>query len=81
MPKLLIPDIDPATIALLRERARRHAHSVETEAKAILAEALQPSSTDPADPWAAVNAMREELARCGREFPDSTPLLREDRDR
>jgi len=78
---LVIPDIDSATLALLRERARRHAQSVESEAKAILAEALRPASADPADPWAAVNAMREELARCGREFPDSTPLLREDRDR
>ena len=79
MSELLIPNIDPATLALLRERAKHHAHSVETEAKAILAEALQPSSS--ADPWGAVNAMREGLARSGREFPDSTPLLREDRDR
>jgi plasmid stability protein len=78
MPELLITDIDAATLALLHQRASHHAHSVETEAKAILAEALQPSS---ADPWGAVNAMREELARSGREFPDSTPLLREDRDR
>jgi plasmid stability protein len=79
MPELLIPDIDPATLELLRQRADRHAHTVETEAKAILAEALQPTASN--DPWAAVNAMREQLARSGRGFPDSTPLLREDRDR
>lgn len=79
MPEIVIPDIDPATLELLRQRADRHAHTVETEAKAILAEALQ--APDSGDPWAAVNAMREELARSGREFPDSTPLLREDRDR
>lgn len=78
MPELVIPDIDHATLELLRERAAHHAHTVETEAKAILAEALQPPSDDP---WAAVNALREELARSGREFPDSTPLVREDRDR
>ena len=79
MPEIVIPDIDPATLGLLRERAERHAQSVETEARAILAEALHsPASSDP---WAAVNAMREELARSGREFPDSTPLVREDRDR
>ena len=78
MPELVIPDIDPATLDLLRQRAAHTAHSVETEAKAILAAALQPSL---ADPWAAVNAIREELARSGREFPDSTPLVREDRDR
>ena len=78
MSDLVIFDIDPSTLDLLRERAAHHAHSTEAEAKAILAEALQPSS---ADSWAAINAMREELARSGREFPDSTPLLREDRDR
>jgi hypothetical protein len=33
------------------------------------------------NPWAAINALREELARSGREFPDSTPLIREDRER
>ncbi len=79
MAELVIPDIDPATLELLRERADRHAQTVETEARAILAEALQPPVSN--DPWAVVNAMREDLARSGREFPDSTPLLREDRDR
>ena len=78
MPELVIPDIDPTTLDLLRQRAAHHAHTVETEAKAILSAALQ---LPPADPWAAINSVREELARSGREFPDSTPLLREDRDR
>jgi hypothetical protein len=40
--------------------------------------ALQPSRQDP---WAVMNSLRDELARSGREFPDSTPLIREDRDR
>ncbi len=79
MPELTIPDIDPATQELLRHRADSHAQTVETEAKVILAEALRAPKSG--DPWAAVNATREELARSGREFPDSTPLLREDRDR
>lgn len=79
MPELVIPNVDPATLELLRQRADRHAHTVETEARAILAEALQPPASS--DAWAGINAMREELARSGREFPDSTPLLREDRDR
>ena len=78
MQQLIIPDIDDRTLERLRQRAAAHDQPVEVEAKAILAEALQ---TGSADPWAAVNAMREELARSGREFPDSTPLIREDRDR
>jgi plasmid stability protein len=79
MPQLVIPDIDDGTLKRLRERAIHHAQSVEVEAKAILAGALQ--SPVLADPWTAINIMREDLARSGREFPDSTPLLREDRDR
>lgn len=37
--------------------------------------------TPPSDTWAVINALREELARSGRVFPDSTPLIREDRER
>jgi plasmid stability protein len=73
----MIPDIDAGTWERLRERAERHKQPVEVEAKVILAEALQTAS----DPWATINAMREELARSGRQFPDSTSLIREDRDR
>ena len=79
MPQLVIPDIDHSTLELLRQRAADHAQSVEIEAKAILAGALQPPAGN--DPWAPINAMRENLARSGRDFPDSTPLVREDRDR
>ncbi len=78
MPQLVIPDIDNSTLELLRQRAADHAQSVEIEAKAILAGALQPPAGNP---WAAINAMRENLARSGREFPDSAPSVREDRDR
>jgi plasmid stability protein len=79
MPQLVIPDIDEATLELLRERAIHHAQSVEVEAKAIIAGALQ--AARPADPWSAINAMRDDLARSGQAFPDSTPRVREDRDR
>jgi plasmid stability protein len=79
MPQLVIPDIDDTTLALLRQRAADHAQSVEIEVKVILSGALQPPADR--DPWAAVNAMRANLALSGREFPDSTPLVREDRDR
>ena len=34
-----------------------------------------------ADPWAAINALRQRLAASGLVFPDSTELVREDRDR
>jgi plasmid stability protein len=78
MPQLLIPDIDDSTLERLRQRAANHDQPVEAEAKAILAEALQ---TRGVDSWAIVNALREQLARSGRAFPDSASLIREDRDR
>lgn len=78
MPQLIIPDIDEETLNRLTERASQHVQSVAGEAKAILADALQPSR--PVDAWSALNAMREQLAKSGRQFPDSTPLVREDRD-
>ena len=78
MPDLIIHDIDPAIFELLRQQADRHANTIEAEVKAILTEALRPANYDP---WAKTNALCEELARSGREFTDSTPLIREDRDR
>lgn len=44
---------------------------------------LQPKQAPvpPADPWAAVNALRQRLAATGRVFTDSAELVREDRDR
>ena len=78
MSHLVIPDLDDATLARLRARAARHGRTVETEARAILADAVP---VVPAAQWAAINALREELAAGGRSFPDSTELIREDRAR
>jgi plasmid stability protein len=76
MSQLVIPDVDDATLARLRERAARHGRTVETEVQAILAEALASS-----DPWAGADAIFGELAASGRAFSDSAELIREDRDR
>jgi plasmid stability protein len=78
MPQLLIPDVETAIWEQLRERASRHGRTVETEAKAILTQALRPAE---ADPWSAVDAIRQRLAATGRDFSDSVELLREDRQR
>ncbi len=78
MPSLLIPEVEMGLLEQLRERASRHGHTVETEAKAILTEALAPSA---ANPWSAVDAIRQRLETTGRDFSDSVELLREDRQR
>jgi plasmid stability protein len=79
MSQLVIPDLDDAVLARLRDRAALRGRTVETEAKVILAEALPPAV--PPAQWAAINALRDELAGSGRLFPDSTDSIREDRDR
>lgn len=78
MSALVIPDLDEATFTRLRERATTHGRTAEAEAREILAATLQAPA---ADPWAAINAFRERLAGSGRNFTDSTELIREDRDR
>jgi plasmid stability protein len=78
MPELRIADLDQPVFDRLRERAKAHGRSPEAEARTILQNAL--TETAP-DPWAVINTLREELARSGRAYPDSTELIREDRQR
>ena len=73
---IVISDLDDTTLTRLRDRAVRHGRSVETEAKAILT-----SAVGSADPWAAADAIFDELAATGRTFSDSADLIREDRER
>lgn len=78
MPQSLTLEILDAAAQRLRERAARNSRTAESEAALLLTEALL---ADESDPWAAVDALREDLAASGRVFPDSTPLIREDRER
>ena len=76
MSQLLIPDLDEQTLARLRDRAARHGRTAETEAKAILSDALPATNS-----WSGADAIFAELTASGRAFSDSVELLREDRDR
>jgi len=76
MAKILIRDLDDEIVKRLKERARQHGRSLQGEAKLILTQAAGLSLNEVrqlACQW------RERLA--GREFPDSTDLVREDRQR
>jgi plasmid stability protein len=78
MSQLLIPDVDPAMLTQLQQRAAQHGRTLEDEARTILeraAEAPSPSA------WTEVDAIRQQLAASGRQFSDSAELVREDRDR
>jgi len=76
MSRVLISDLDSASLARLKQRAARHGRSIECEAAAILSQAL-----GAADSWSRTSELRDELARSGRQFPDSTDLIREVRAR
>ncbi len=78
MSSILIPDVKDSTLSQLRERATAHGRTPEAEAKAILEELLGEPQVSI---WERVNAFRHQLAASGRSFDDSTPLLREDRER
>lgn len=78
MSQLLISDLDPEKLALLRQRASQHGRSLEDEAKSILEQAAEGALPLV---WAGVDAVRQQIASSGRHFTDSAELLREDRNR
>ena len=76
MARILIRDLDDETVRRLKERAQRHGRSLQGEAKLILTRAAGLSFNEArrlAREW------HEKLV--GRELPDSTELVREDRQR
>ncbi len=76
MARILIRDLDDETVERLKERARRHGRSLQGEAKLILTHAAGMSFSDArklAQQW------HKKLA--GRALPDTTDLIRQDRQR
>ena len=76
MARILIRDLDDETVKRLKERARRHGRSLQGEAKLILTHAAGMSFRDArklAQQW------HKKLA--GRKLPDTTDLIRQDRQR
>lgn len=77
MAQVLIRNLNPETIQLYKERARRKGHSLQTELKAVLEregkmtmEEFRRSATE----------LRERIAARGIPQGDSSDLIREDRD-
>jgi plasmid stability protein len=77
MAKVLVRDLDPAVVERLKARAAEHGRSLQKELKAVLEEAAARPT------WAEARAAAERVRQMldGREFSDSTLLVREDRDR
>jgi len=79
MGNILIRNVADATTAELKKRAKTAGKSLNDIAREALDAAAKPSK---AEIWAAADRIREKIrARLGHDLPDSTPGIREDRDR
>jgi len=77
MPNVLVRDIDDRDLELLKRRAEACGRSLQAELKRILELAARASDEDAA----RALAERVSAALAGRPHPDSTALVREDRER
>ena len=75
MAQVLIRNVDDETVRRLKRRARQHGRSLASEVRTILREAVE-TGVDWRIQLERVRALFE-----GREFSDSSDLVREDRER
>ena len=75
MSDILIRGLDTKTVKRLKDRARRHGRSLQSEAKLLLESA---ADVTIAEILASAQTMRQKL---GRRFSDSAAMIREDRNR
>ena len=79
MAQVVVREIEEATFAALKSRAKRHGRSLEAEIRLILSEAARHENAEKV--WAAIDRFHAKMKRSGRRFADSASLLREDRGR
>jgi len=75
MPDILIRGLDAKTVKRLKQRAKEHGRSLQSEARLVLEKAAGMSVTE------ALESARDWRAKLGRRFEDSVELIREDRRR
>jgi plasmid stability protein len=82
---LYVRDLPEELYEQLKKRAAEEGRSINQEAIRLLRLALLSARPKPDPEFRAwldwVNEQRERWTREGRKFPDSTTLIREDRDR
>jgi len=76
MPDILIRGLDSDTLKRLKASAKRHGRSLQGEAKLLLENG---AGVGPEDVAAMFDGWKQRFS--GREFSDSTELIREDRQR
>jgi antitoxin FitA len=77
MASVLVRDLDPTVVDRLKARAEENGRSLQKELKALLEQAAAQASW--AEARADIECVRKRFA--GRQFSDSTELIREERDR
>ena len=77
MAQVLVRQLDDKLVERLKKRAKEHGRSLQLEVKAILEEAVP----DYEGAWKRIAKLKKALDQAGRAFSDSTPLIREERDR
>lgn len=77
MPNILIRDVPEDTVKALKEIAKRNGRSLQKELQRFLINLAQGS----VDPMEAADRIRSGLVAEYGMFPDSTALIRADRDR
>jgi plasmid stability protein len=77
MPKVLVRDLDEATIERLKARARQHGRSLQTEMKTILEEAA--GQMTMGEFREAILRLRRQLGK--RRFSNSARLIARERQR
>lgn len=77
MAQVLVWQVNDKVVARLKQRAREHGRSLQSEIKMILEEAVP----DYERAWKRIDSLRLRLKRSGRKFGNSADLIREDRDR
>ena len=75
MAQVLIRNLDDSTVKTLKQRAKRHGRSLSAEVRTILQETVTAS-----DAW-RLQVERVRSLFEGRQFSDSSDLVREDRER
>ena len=77
MAQVLVRQLDDKLVERLKKRAKEHGRSLQSEVKNILEEA----APDYEGAWKRIAKLKKTLKQAGRTFSDSTPLIREERDR
>jgi len=78
MGDFLVRNVDNATLAQLKTKAKAQGRSMNDLAREALHAAAKPSK---AEIWAEADRIRAKIrARVGHDLPDSTADIREDRD-